>query len=100
MPLSLFGQNIRGENKRRKYLQVFDGCGALLVGASQPQRDQYRFQSRVRSAITISHLIRNKANANPVTIYSDNCWGGGAAARGNSYLFSRMFVSKSELVIA
>lgn len=46
-----------GKNKRRKYLQVLDGCSA-----SEPQHDQYTFQCRVRSAIAISHLIRNKTN--------------------------------------
>lgn len=62
-------------------MQVLDGCGALLVRASEPQRDQYTFQSRVRSAITISHLIRNKANMltqSPSTVTTVGGLGGGS----------------------
>lgn len=58
----------------------------------------------MRSAITISHLIRNKANMltqSPSTVASVGVGGAaGLLIEADSYLFSSNSVFKSELVIA
>lgn len=79
-PFSSFAQNKWGEKKQK--VEIFASAGRLWCSSGVSQRASawsihISIQSEERYHNKSSHQKQGK-HANPVTIYSDNCWGGGS----------------------